>query len=318
LLIQSVMAQCARWSRQLQRNALIYTLKRCLLVCLGLTLLSCAWLDNKQRQIIYRPTPSAAAEFVGQQPGDQRYFLEVQQFSSSASPVERIEMWWLPHSNKTAPTLLYFHGTFRHLTQNLPKIDALREAGFTVLAAEYRGWGQSSPITPSEKSILLDAQLAFEELKRLEPRASQRVIYGHSMGSGVAVDVASQLQDASLVGGVILESAFTSFPDIAGEVGWWGRVLSAFNNERFSSIDKIGQVKAPLLMIHGKLDTTVPAVLGRKLFDAASEPKQWVLIDNGKHSDLHTAGAAAYQAAIAEFKRRHSLGKTPVTLGSSR
>jgi uncharacterized protein len=318
LLMQSVIAQCGRWRSWLRSNALFYALRRSLLLCLVITLMSCAWLDNKQRQIIYRPTPSAEAEFVGQRPGDRRYFLEVQEPTSNTLPSQRIEMWWLPHADKAAPTLLYFHGTYRHLTQNLPKINALREAGFAVLAVEYRGWGQSSPIIPSEKSILRDAQLAFEELQRLEPRANQRVIYGHSMGSGVAVGVVSKLQDASSVGGMILESAFTSFPDIAGQVGWWGRLLSAFNRERFSSIDKINQVKVPLLMIHGKLDTTVQAVLGRKLFDAASEPKQWLLIENGKHSDLHTAGAAAYQEGIEDFKKRHILGKTPATLGSSR
>jgi uncharacterized protein len=318
LLDESVIGQYVRLSSRLKLNAFNCLLKRCLLAWLAITLTACAWLDNKQRQIIYRPTPSATVEFVGQRQGDQRYFLDVQQPSSSALASERIEMWWLPHTDNTAPTLLYFHGTFRHLTQNLPKINALREAGFAVLAVEYRGWGQSSPITPSEKSILRDAQLAFEELKRLEPRASQRVIYGHSMGSGVAVDIVSKLPSGSSVGGVILESAFTSFPDIAGQVGWWGRVLSAFNNERFSSIDKISQIKAPLLMIHGKLDTTVQASLGRSLFDAAQEPKQWLLIDNGKHSDLHIAGAVVYQEAIADFKKRHILGKTPPTLGSSR
>jgi uncharacterized protein len=292
---------------------------RCLLVLqVVLSLTACAWLDTKQRQIIYRPSPSIAAEFVGWQQGDRRYFLDIQDASNGAQPNQHIELWWLPHADPAAPTLLYFHGTFRNLTQNLPKINALREAGFAVLAVEYRGWGQSSAITPSEKSILRDAQLAFEELKRLEPRPSQRVIYGHSMGSGVAVDIVSQLQDTSMVGGLILEAAFTSFPDVAAQVGWWGRLLSAFNRERFSSIDKISKVKVPLLMIHGKLDTTVQATLGRTLFDAASEPKQWLLIENGKHSDLHIADSVSYQGGIQNFKKQHILGKTPATQGNSR
>lgn len=281
------------------------------------SLCGCAAFDDKQRQIIYRPTLSTSAEFVNPQPGDKRYFVSVPPANPADPADQRVEIWWLPHADQAAPTLLYFHGTFRHLAQNLPKINALREAGFAVLAVDYRGWGRSSPITPSEQTILQDAQMAFGELQRLEPRPGHRVLYGHSMGSGVAVDMASRLKHAQDIGGVILESAFTSFPDIAGEVGWWGRLLSKFNNERFASIDKISSVKAPLLMIHGKLDTTVPPSLGHRLFEAAQEPKQWLLIESGKHSDLHSTGAAIYQDALVAFIQRHLSGKTPVTLGTA-
>ena len=277
------------------------------LLVLAVTASSCAWLDVKQRNLIYRPTPSLAASMQGLRASDQRYFIDIAPAAQSGPERERIELWWLPHENKSAPTLLYCHGTFRHLEQNLPKINALREAGFSILAVEYRGWGQSSAITPSEKTILHDAELAFAELRKREPRAQQRVIFGHSMGTGVAVDLASRLPQSGVLGdalgGVILESAFTSFPDIAGEVGWYGRLLAWLNNERFASLEKIQKIKVPLLMLHGQRDTTVPAKLGKILFDAANEPKRWVLLENGKHSDLHAAHAAEYQGAVKEFIR---------------
>ena len=275
----------------------------------------CAWLDARQRQIIYRPTTGMPADFKGLRAGDERYFLPVPQATPPAAPAmsdadrpQRIEVWWLPHADPQAPTLLYLHGTFRNLFENIHKINALRAAGFAVLAVDYRGWGLSTPITPSERSIVQDADLAWAELKRRAPIAHQRVIYGHSMGSGVAVDLASRLQGRVDYGGLILESAFTSFTEVASEASFLARVLVSLNDERFASIDKIGRVNAPLLMLHGDLDNTIPLVLGKRLFDAAHPPKQWVVIEGGHHSDLQEVGEVAYQAALARFKAQWLTG----------
>lgn len=287
----------------------------------------CAWLDLKQRSIIYRPTAGVPADFSGLRIGDERYFLSLpplvglndfgatpstsssNSFTYSQANVpgettatQRLEMWWLPHPDINAPTLLYYHGTFRNLPQNLRKINALREAGFSVLAVEYRGWGRSTVITPSEESILQDADVAFAELQRREPRAGQRVLYGHSMGSGVAVDVASRHQTPVEYGGLILESAITSFADVAHEAGFFAGLLSRFSTQRFASIEKIASVQAPVLMMHGTLDTTVPIVLGQKLFAAANAPKQWLAVVGGAHSNLAQVGGAQYQGALVNFK----------------
>lgn len=264
----------------------------------------CAWLDVRQRQLIYRPTPGIAVDFAGLRPGDARYFVNVPQAAA-----QRVEIWWLPHANKNAPTLLYFHGTFRTLFENLHKIEALRDAGFAVLAVDYRGWGLSTPITPSEQTILQDAQVAWAELQQREPRASQRVIYGHSMGTGVAVDLASGLRARADYGALILESAFTSFPDVAREAGFLARCLVLLNNERFASVEKISRVQAPLLMIHGGLDTTIPIQLGKALFAAANAPKQWLTVEGGAHSDLNQVGQAQYQAALRGFVRDYLAGQ---------
>jgi uncharacterized protein len=278
----------------------------------------CAWLDTKQRNIIYRPTPGVPADFAGLRTGDERYFLTQPAASPATSqPVgtltaampEQVEIWWLPHTNPSAPALLYYHGTFRNLYQNLNKINALRDAGFAVLAVDYRGWGRSTPIVPSEQTILQDAQLAWDEFKRKQPNPTQRVIYGHSMGSGVAVDMASRLKAPADYAAIILESAFTTFPDIAAEANFLGRLASGFNNERFASIDKIAKVQAPLLMMHGSLDTTVPLVLGQKLFAAANTPKEWFTVEGGGHSDLHQVGAAHYQNTVLSFKNKYVLGR---------
>ena len=268
----------------------------------------CAWLDAKQRQAIYRPTQGAPAEFAGLRAGDERYFVDVPQTAAvdpTSAALQHIEIWWLPHADKVAPTLLYFHGTFRNLYENAHKINSLRAAGFAVLAVEYRGWGLSTPITPSEQTILQDADVAWAELQRREPRPTQRVIYGHSMGSGVAVDLASRLRANADYGALILESAFSSFADVARGAGVFASLLALANNERFTSIEKIGKVHAPLLMIHGSADTTIPITLGKKLFDAANPPKQWLVIDGGAHSDLDDVGKVQYRAVLQDFKSKY-------------
>ncbi len=279
----------------------------------------CSWLDARQRNILYRPTLGVSSDFKGLREGDERYFvslsapitpasaMDTPKISSASNSPHRVEMWWLPHADKNAPTLLYYHGTFRNLFQNLHKIDALRQAGFAVLAVEYRGWGVSTPITPSEQSIMQDADLAWTELKRREPRTAQRVIYGHSMGSGVAVDVASRLQAQTDYGALILESALTSFRDVAYEAGFLARILAAFNSEQFASIDKISRVTAPVLMIHGSLDTTIPIRIGEKLFAAANSPKEWLPIEGAAHSNSHQVGGMQYQTTLEKFKKTYLL-----------
>ena len=281
----------------------------------------CAWLDIKQRQAIYRPTQGVPTSFAGLRAGDERYFVNVQgsvkdelkgvkgMAEPASSTGQRIEIWWLPHADAKAPTLLYFHGTFRNLYENLRKIESLRAAGFAVLAVDYRGWGQSTPITPSEQTILQDADVAWAELQRREPRPAQRVLYGHSMGTGVAVDLASRLTAGPDYGGLILESALSSFGDVAREAGLMARLIAGLlalaGEQRFASIDKIAKVTSPLLMIHGSADTTIAPRLGKNLYNAANAPKQWVVIEGAAHSDVDAVGKVQYQATLQEFKRRY-------------
>ncbi len=260
----------------------------------------------QQRQMIYRPTPASVTEVAGLRPGDQRFFLDVPQ----ADAGQRIELWWLPHATRDAPTLLYLHGTFRDLSDNLHKINALRDAGFAVLAVDYRGWGRSTPITPSEQTILQDAHLAWAELVRRELRPAQRVIYGHSMGSGVAVDLASKLPSQNDYGALILESAFTSFHDVARQAGWLAQLVWWFGHERFASIDKIASIHAPLLMMHGDRDGTIPIALGQRLFAAANAPKQWLGIVGGEHSNLDLVASAQYHDTLQAFRHKY-LSKPP-------
>lgn len=270
---------------------------RMLLICgVATTLVGCAWLDAKQRELVFRPTPGQPSNFAGLRPGDLAFTLDVP--GATPGSTEQLHLWWLPHANAQAPALLYLHGTFRNLYQNLPKIEALREAGFAVLAVDYRGWGNSTAIIPSEATIYADARVAWAELGRREPNPRNRVLFGHSMGSGVAVELASHMHAGSDYAGLILESSFPRLPDVAKAVGVLGTVASWFATQQFDSIDKIKAVDAPILMLHGTADKTVPVELGRRLRDAAPKGTRWVEFEGGSHSGLHREVPDQYQRAL--------------------
>ena len=169
------------------------------------------------------------------------------------------------------------------------------------MAVDYRGWGDSTPIVPSEATIRSDASLAWAELQRRQPDPAKRVVFGHSMGGSVAVTLASNLRHRQDYAALILESTFTRMPDVASEAGFWGRIAGFTTTLEFDSLSRIGRVDAPVLMLHGDADTTVPITLGRRLRDAAPPGTRWMEFPGGTHSRLHSQFPEAYQAAIRDF-----------------
>lgn len=276
---------------------------------LAVLLSGCAWIDLNERRIALRPTPGRpaglAADSVLFGAGDERYTVPVAAADAGAAP-DRLTLWWLPHADPAAPTLLYLHGTFRNLYDNLPKIDALRAAGFAIVAVDYRGWGRSTPIVPSEETIAADAQVAWAELVRRQPQSGRRVIYGHSMGGAVAVRLASELHGGTDYGALVLESTFTRLSDVAAAAGFWGRVAAVFSTLDFDSLKRIGRIDAPLLMLHGSADKTVPVALGRRLRDAAPPGVRWVEVPGGSHSQLQSEAPELYRQTFTDLIQRLS------------
>jgi uncharacterized protein len=283
-----------------------------------LLLCSCSWLDVKQRELALRPTPGRPAEFaegsVALQaafgPGDMRFMvtvpaqLQAADRKGNSDENHQLALWWLPQADTNAPTLLYLHGTFRNLYQNLPKIQALRQAGFAILAVDYRGWGDSTAIVPSEASINADVQVAWAEMRRRQPDASRRVIFGHSMGGASAISLASQLRAGPDYAALVLESTFTRLPDVAAAAGFWGGVGAALTTLKFDSISRIGKLDAPVLMLHGSADKVVPIEVGRRLRDAAPAGTRWIEVPGGSHSQLHQEAAELYQQSFKDLINR--------------
>ena len=272
----------------------------CVLVVLAAALSGCAWLDGKERTFMYRPTAGRSEPFAGLRPRDETSHISVP--GDRPGRADDLAIWWLPPADPAAPTLFYLHGTFRNLYRNYPKIEALRDAGFGVLAVDYRGWGDSTPIIPSEQTIVADAEAAWTELVRRQPDPRKRVIYGHSLGGAVAIDLASRRHRGVDYGALVVESTFPSLVDLAGSAaGPLGPIAVWLSGERFDSLAKIGAVDAPILMLHGDLDNTVPVALGRKLRDAAPPGVRWVEIPGGSHSRLHTDAPEVYRRALASL-----------------
>lgn len=302
------------WAAFCRRALTLLACAATLVVAFGTS--GCSTIGARQREAIYRPTPGIPPGFAGLRPGDQAYTLTFRsnlperliggQWLPGGAP-QNLHLWWLPQPDPKAPALLYLHGTFRNLYQNLPKIEALREAGFAVLAVDYRGWGLSTALSPSEDSINADARRAWAEFERHVPDARRRVIYGHSMGGGVAVALAAQLRYPRDYAALVLESTFTSLPDVASSAGWLGRIGAMVTTERFDSLDRIEAINAPLLMLHGEADRTVPFELGQRLFAAARMPdKSFVAIAGGSHSGLQSDAPETYQRAMRALVARLS------------
>ncbi len=277
---------------------------RCLtalvLVVFSTVLSGCSSLDRWQREKLYRPTPVASAAQWQQMLAERPELDTITVPVGSAGEQVQLLHWPAVPGQGSAVRVLYLHGTFRHAFQNLAKAVPMQRAGLDVYLLDYRGWGASSALVPDEASIHEDAWTAWQALQTGFPDA-RWVIYGHSMGSAVAVRLAERLTGQGAYCALVLESAFTSFADVAGAaVGRLGRGLTALGNERMDSAVRIARVDPPLWFFHGSGDATVPISLGRALFELAPSPKRWAQWPLG-HSNLQTDASGRYDQAWREI-----------------
>jgi alpha-beta hydrolase superfamily lysophospholipase len=268
-------------------------------VALG-TVAGCGSLDEWQRQAIFNPARDNPRWFAEPLDGTEEYDLRL-------ANGETLHFWYVPQERAAAaPTVLYLHGARWNLNGSVFRISRWQNLGFNVLAVDYRGFGKSTEILPSEETAAADARAAFDELKRRQPDAARRYVYGHSLGGALAIELASSLP-ADQVAGVIVEATFTSIPDLLRGTRWgWVPGLGLAVTQRFDSAERIGKVQAPLLILHGTADSVVPHTMADELFQrAGSRDKQVVKIEGGTHSG-RSGSAPAYRAAIQSFVRGSS------------
>lgn len=220
-----------------------------------------------------------------------------------------IDLWHAPADGLTKPTVVLFHGNGGHMGHRADKALALRRAGYGVLLAGYRGYGPNAG-SPTEQGLYADGRAALDFLVREGVSGQRVVLYGESLGSGIAVQLATERR----VGAVILEAPFTSIPDAAAIHYPWLPVRGLIK-DRYDSLSRIADIRAPLLIVHGEQDRVVPIRLGCALFAKAAEPKVGVWVPGAGHNDLMDHGLMRH---ILAFLRRQSGAVEPPTLEQER
>jgi fermentation-respiration switch protein FrsA (DUF1100 family) len=199
---------------------------------------------------------------------------------------ERVIVWHVPpRGNK--PVALYFHGNGGSLRNRVDRFRALTEDGSGLVALSYRGYGGSTG-TPSEAGLIADALAAYA-FTSARYGSERIVLWGESLGSGVAVALAAQMP----VGYLILQSPFTSAADVGAQKYWFVPVRLMMKDQ-FRSDLRIGKVAAPVLILHGDRDDIVPIALAERLYGLINAPKRFVRMAGVGHNDV---GAQAVEAA---------------------
>lgn len=241
-----------------------------------LLVVGAAWAD--QDQLLYQPDPRLIAPETDGPP------IEVVRLT--ASDGTKLVAWYLPPKGDK-PVMLYFSGNAQGLAYQKWRWRRLDKAGVGFLAVGYRGYSGSEG-KPSEAGLQRDGEAAYAWVAARYPE-QRIVIHGYSLGSGVAVQLATHHPARAL----ILEAPYTSTVD-AAKAHYPFLPVGLLMRDRYPSIDRIGQVRMPLLVIHGDRDSVIPYSLGRRLFGAANDPKQFITMEGSDHNTLVRDGLYGY------------------------
>ncbi len=266
-------------------------------VLAGALSLGCATLDERQRAWIFQPGDRAWGASASQAEGMQDVWIS---FDSrvSGDPVRLHGLWAQadePRAGK--PVMLYLHGARWNVAGSAGRVRRMQALGFSVLAVDYRGFGKSTQVLPSEDMAYEDARAAWRWLAERYPDRP-RYIFGHSLGGAIAIDLAAHVSDER---GTIVEGTFTSIPDVASTFRWGWLPLGPLITQRFDSLDKVARIGSPLLVVHGANDNLIRSDLGRRLYEAATGRKQFVLVEGGSHHSTMSIGQSHYREALDQL-----------------
>jgi fermentation-respiration switch protein FrsA (DUF1100 family) len=263
-----------------------------------------AWLVASETSIIFQ---------AGRPLGEARPTFAYEQIELPRADGSRQLAWVMPHPGARS-WVLFLHGNSATIASrvNIARYRELRQLGVNVIAPEYRGFA-GLPGTPSESGLAADARAAFDYLTGTLRVESPRIaIYGWSLGSAVAVDLAANVP----AGAVILEGALASVVAL-GQQHYPIFPIRLIIRNPFESIDKIHRVTAPLLFLHSPEDDVVPIAEGRRLYEAASSPKRFIEVRGG-HIYANDVDQAVFFGAIRGFLEEHRLLDRQDTVGGAR
>jgi fermentation-respiration switch protein FrsA (DUF1100 family) len=229
-----------------------------------------------QRSLMYFPDRQRTAPAAAGLPRAEEVVLDT-------ADGEKVIAWHIPPKGER-PVVLYFQGNGGGLNLRADRFRALTADGTGLIALNYRGYGGSTG-SPTEAGLIADAEAVYAFAASRYP--PERIVpWGESLGSGVAVALAASHKVARLM----LEAPFTSAADVGARV-YWFLPVSLLMKDQFRSDLRIPKVSVPVLIVHGTGDTVVPFALGQRLFALANEPKRFVRVEGGGHSDLDRFGA---------------------------
>lgn len=241
-----------------------------------------------QRHLLYHPSRAQASpEEVG--------LSGVEVINLAMQPGEKLIAWYAP-AKGNQPTILFFHGNAGDIAGRSERFAYYQQAGYGVMFLSYRGYGASTG-SPSETGLISDANAAYDWLIKQNISPTKIVLVGESLGTGVAVQLAAHKP----VGAMALEAPFTSTADVARLSYWWLPV-GLLMKDQFKSIDYLKDVHAPLLVSHGTDDRLIPVEMGKALYAAANEPKEFVALANGTHGSIFSE--QVWQREIDYFNKR--------------
>ena len=262
-------------------------------------LAGCASLETQQRQWIFHPAKETwwAGARAAEGMADVWIAFDSQ---VSGAPV-KLHGLWLANEDPQAPVLLYLHGARWDVTGSAPRIRRMGALGFSVLAIDYRGFGKSREDSadelPSEERAYEDARAAWDWIARTQS-GKRRYIFGHSLGSAIAVELAATAGDAR---GLIVEGSFPSIPAVFESMRWGWLPVTPLISQRFDAASRIERVDVPVLVVHGSEDSLIRPELGRALYERAREPKRFVLVEGGSHHNTNALGAPQYAQALKDL-----------------
>lgn len=211
---------------------------------------------------------------------------------------ETLHGWFVPAPDARA-TVMFLHGNAGSIVHRLDWLPMFQRLRLSALMVDYRGYGASTG-SPSEAGTYADAEAAWRHLtkaRRLPP--GRIVVFGESLGGAVAAQLAARVDPAALV----LHSAFTSAPDLAAGLYPFlpARLLTRY---RYDTLAAVRQLRCPLLVAHSPRDEIIPVSHGRRLYEAAAVPRQWLELAGG-HNDGFIFMRAEWVHQLGEFLQRH-------------
>ena len=248
-----------------------------------------------QRNLVFEPDPTLHAV-----PAEYPFPVHDISIAVPGESPWTMHGWWIPAADPRAKVVLYLHGNDGNVSTNITGIAPLRELDYSVFIIDYRGYGASGGHFPSEAGVYEDAQLAWEYLVRERGISPANLfIYGHSLGGAIAIELALRHPEAA---GLVVESSFTSIYDMAMRKASYALLpINLLLNQRFDSIAKVGQLRLPVLYVHGTADEIVPFEMGKALFKATPCARGFVAVSAGTHETNAAVGGETLRSAIGLF-----------------